>query len=609
MDNGTQSGVGVVPGNAPGTTPPFMPSPSPGQAAGGVDEQTKKILAALTQAATQRRFSGTPRPTAIPGATNPFQAPEYMTNNKNPHAWGAQRLMYGIQSMIGNAVTHQKEQQITKATADWEYAQSALNEYYAAQESGDQNALKTAQGKLDVVFGDPKKLKQMAKALNQDWLNPDKTTVHGEALKRVAAKTQQTDEKKQQAKTGIQKLFGSLLDKVKGQQQPQLTDDEKKRQEQEIINKAPTTSGAFDMSKIRDAAELEKALTESRQKYQYIPTSDGGIAAVNKSNPEDSHKLRYTETGELVSGKPSAKEGQAYMVNGMPQGVFHNGKPVMPTDPDWTPKDQKLFDSTLYSAKEKQFLRVDPAIAAIVGDPPDPKEFKNGRRDPEYGKELATWGEAVFKKQMEKTAASGEARAKAFNQYRPVQVMDADGDVYYTTAAQAIAEGMSGAGEGIKLKSRQAQIGDIETASGKERAAIEAVDKPFTEAQIAKLKFAMTTDDPGLASTEMKALAAEELTPAQQDFVIWTNQLNERAMSLRGVAGIGASAQDVRGAIHAMLPGIGSGSTGMMKKQLDAFDQQVKVLKTGIAKPGKPGTPGAATPDKPTATKGGFQPF
>jgi hypothetical protein len=585
MDNGTQSGLAAVPGNIPTTPPTFA---SPAGAAGGVDEQTKKILTALTQAATQRRATGTPHPSAVPGQSNPFNAPSYMTSGPNPHAWGAERLMYGVQTMIRNAVSRQKEEQITKATADWEYGQSALNEYYAAQQSGDPEALKVAQTKLDVAFGDPKKLKLMAKALNQDWLNPEKTTVHGEALKRVAADTQKKDGQKQQAKSGIQNMFKSLLDKVKGQQ-PQYTDEEKKRMGQEVIEKAPTTTGAFDIKQVNELATLEKTLVEARQKYQYLSAADGTIWAVNKSDRNDAHQLRDTDTGDAIKGKAAAKEGQVYMANGMPAGVFHAGKPVMPGEPEWKPEDQKMFDVAVNGAKEKQFLRVDPAIAAMIGDPPNPADFKGGRNDPAYGKELATWGKAAFDKQLEKAAATGEARAKAFNEYRPVQAMDADGNVYYTTAKKAIEQGLAGAGEGIKLKPREAQINDIQVASQKTRDAINNLDKKFTPDQIAKLYFAMSTEDPSLANTELSTLATQDLTDKQQDFVIWARQLNERAMSLRNVAGMGAGAQDLRTAIRSMIPGIRSGSKEMMNKQLDAFDNQVKILKGGIAHPGKAG--------------------
>jgi hypothetical protein len=36
-----------------------------------------------------------------------------------------------------------------------------------------------------------------------------------------------------------------------------------------------------------------------------------------------------------------------------------------------------------------------------------------------------------------------------------------------------------------------------------------------------------------------------------------------------------------------MIPGVRSGNKQMMNKQLDAFDNQVKILRSGIAHPGK----------------------
>lgn len=225
---------GVVPGNA-ASTPPMFPSPS--QAAAPTDDMTKRLLYAITRAVTQRRAAGTPHPVSVPGGMNPVP-PASLTEGMGKPQANAQRFMYGIQANIRNGVARMKEQQVAKATADWEYAQSALNEYYAAQQSQDPQAMKAAQVKLDAAFGDPKKLKQMAKALNQDWLNPEKTTVYGDALKRVAAKTQQTEQQKEQAKQGIKGIFQKLIQKS---QQPQLTDEEKKKMQQEVIDKAPTT--------------------------------------------------------------------------------------------------------------------------------------------------------------------------------------------------------------------------------------------------------------------------------------------------------------------------------------------------------------------------------
>jgi len=162
---------------------------------------------------------------------------------------------------------------------------------------------------------------------------------------------------------------------------------------------------------------------------------------------------------------------------------------------------------------------------------------------------------------------------------------------------------MAPAEEGIKLKPREVQIHDIEVASSNARDAINGLDKSFSVEQIAKMKYAMTTDDENLANTELAALSSENLSGGQQDFVIWIRQLNERAMSLRNVAGMGVGAQDLRSAIRAMLPSIRSGSKEMMIKQLDAFDNQVSILKGGIAHPGITDTVLIKAPGKDGATK------
>jgi hypothetical protein len=583
MSNGdTQT---VIPGQAPGTTPPILPSPQ--NAAAPIDEQTKKILATLIQNAQRKQFAGQPHPSPIPAGGDMNAARSIGMNTGNPHAWSAQRLMAGIAASIKSAVSKSKEQQVMKAEADWQYASSALNELYAAQASGDKQAEAAAQKKVDLVFGDPKKLKNMAKALNQDWLNPEKTTVYGEALKKVAAQTQQTSDAKQKASSGIKGIFQKLLQR---KQQPQLDDSQKNAMSKEITAKAPIATGALDINSLKSIADFEKAVSAAKEKYQYIPANDGSgtVWAFNKNDSKDAHMVRDSETGQAIKvGKAPAKEGQVYTVNGVPLGVFHGGKPMQPGDEGWSDADAKLFMGAVEGVKEKQALRVDPIIAAQVGDPPMPKDFKKGRSDPEYAAALAAWGKKAEGIKNQMAGASGEARAKAFNEYRPVQVMDADGNVYYTTAKSAIEQGQSGAGEGIKLKPREAQIKDIQVASKSTREAINNLDRDFTPAQIAKLHYAMETEDLGLANTELSTLATQDLTEKQQDFVIWVRQLNERAMSLRNVAGMGTGAQDLRTAIRAMIPGIRSGDKKMMNKQLDAFDNQVSILKTGIAHPGK----------------------
>jgi hypothetical protein len=583
----------VVPGVTPGTTPPFQGGQGQGQGqdpSEQVRQMTQKILATLAQSSQQKKFAGTPHPSAVPGRQDPNAARNIGMNTANQHAWGGQRFMAGLQTMIQNGVAKQKETQMLKAEGDWEYLQSALNEQYVAEASGDQKAMAAAKSKVEAVAGDPKKLKNMAKALNQDWLNPEKTTVHGEALKRVQTKTQQTEAQKSQAKQGLMGIFRKLMSR--GQQQPELTGDERSRMAQEITAKAPTTTAGASVKDQTEAAkgmlDIEKASKEARENY-YPPAADehGVLRSVNKTNPRDVVTIRDSVTGEEVKGISKGGAPKVLQNGAVPYGIARNGKIVTPGSPDWSKDDQAAFDGAMGAAKEKQQLRIDPIIADQVGEPPNPAEYKKGRSDPQYAAALKKYGEEAEAIKNRMVGQQGAARAKAMNEYRPVQVMDPDGNVYYTTAKDAISQGLAGAGEGVKLKPREAQINDIQIASKKTREAINALDKPFDTEQIAKLHMAMTTEDESLANTELSTLATQQLTDKQQDFVIWVRQLNERAMSLRNVAGMGAGAQDLRTAIRAMIPGIRSGDSKMMNKQLDAFDNQVSILKGGIAHPGK----------------------
>src|SRR5882757_6867272 len=211
----------VVPGGpVPITTPQFTGGAAPVPSGGSPDpsqqvsDMTKKLLATIAQASQRRQFAGTPVPAAVPGFKDPAAAQQIGMNTANPSAWGKQRLMSGIATNIQNAVAKQKQQKLLKAEADWSYMAGAMNDLEAAKSSGDPKAVASAQQKVDIVMGDPKKLKEMAKALNQDWLNPDKTTVYGEALKKVTAKAgqdAQTDAQKQQAATGLKGMFQKLL--------------------------------------------------------------------------------------------------------------------------------------------------------------------------------------------------------------------------------------------------------------------------------------------------------------------------------------------------------------------------------------------------------------
>jgi len=264
----TFAGGGVPTSTAAGATPPAP--------ADAVKAMTQRILQTLAQNQQRKQFAGAPVPGAVPGMQDPNAARQIGMNTGNPRAWGGQRLMAGIQTSIQNAVAAKKQRDLLKAEADWGYMASILNEQYAAEASGDKNAMELAQKKVDAFFHDNKKLNNMAKALNQDWLNPEKTTVWTEALKSRVAKTEQTDQQKQQAAQGIKGLFQKLLHR---QQQPQLTPEQQKAMSAEIVKKAPTTPVGTDLKSL----ELQEKVLHDRANEALAAKRDETASAYRKA--------------------------------------------------------------------------------------------------------------------------------------------------------------------------------------------------------------------------------------------------------------------------------------------------------------------------------------
>lgn len=559
----------AAPPQAPAVPIPQIPQQQPQQDPGGVNEKTKQLLQLIMQASQRKQLANT-------GVPRPMQ-------EETPILPGGQATFHNIGAIISNAVAREKNNQLLKAEGDWTYLQSSMNELFQAQQSGDPKAVAAAQAKVDVMMNDPKKLKNMAKALNQDWLNPEKTTVYGEALKNVSAKGQKQDAAKAQARQGIAGIFQKLIQR---RQQPQLSPEQTQAIGREIQAKAPTNQPGLGQEEqlLGHLASLEKAIAASREHYQYIPSADGNVWAVNKDNPKDAHVLRDADSGNPVKGKASAKENQPVMAAGVPVGIMHNGVMVRPGDPDWTPKDQELFTTVKDGIIEKQQLRIDPIIADQLPAAPVPSDFSKGKSDPGYRAALADYGKKAEKIKTDMAVSGQVARALTYNEFRPVQALDAQGNLIWTYAKNAISGGMSPAAPGGQALSSTVQINDIEVASDKFKDAIRNVDKPFTPDQVAKLTLATRTPDEGVSREIFNTIANQDLTDKQQDLVVWMAQVNERAMSLRKIAGQGQGAEDLRGAIRHTIPAVQSGSKEMMLKQIGAFDNQVSILKKGIPK-------------------------
>lgn len=241
-----------------------------------------------------------------------------------------------------------------------------------------------------------------------------------------------------------------------------------------------------------------------------------------------------------------------------------------------------------------------PEVSAQIGNPPVPADFPKGTKDPAYVAANQKWGQQAEAIKNAEAGASGAARGAGFNASKPVEVLDADGNLRYMTAGEAEKQGLASASQGGKVMTRQAQFNDITNASQEVRKAIQAGGNlNFTPSQVAKLTLAMHEKDPDVLNNEIANLATSGLNPQQQDMVTWLYQLQERALSLRNIAGMGQGSETTRMAILKALPSLTSGNQQMALKQLDAFDNMTHNLQQAVPK--AKGAPERTGEKKPTA--------
>ena len=553
----------VVPGQTQGTTPPLLPGSGTPDPAAQVSEMTRRLLATLAQASQRKQFAGTPQPAPVPGQQGMAAARNIGMNTANPHAWGTQRFLAGLGATISNAVAKKKQQDVLKAESDWEYMKSALDELYAAQSSKDPNAIKQAQAKVDVVMGDPKKLKNMAKALNQDWLNPEKTTVYGEALKKVNAKTQQKDQQqqqqaqqKQQAAQGLKGMMQKLLQR---QQQPQLSDEQKKQMGAEIQAKAPTTAvGGMSVKDELDAAktveELARAQKELRgpgaaDKFDVkaIKDADGSekLVAIDKTDPTKPYIEIKSASGEKAKPgeKKSPNEGKLEIVQGIPTGrVMHGGQYVSPSQSGYSEEDKK---------------------AVMLG-----------------------MGAAGLSQQQKEKLA--QVRATSFATERaantPIAVTDNEtGEAGYAPMLD-VARNPSKyvqSGEAEKIAARDSVHRSLNANFGALAKDLDKLPNGLDTETQAMISAAMRSDNPGMFETMIVNKVKQNAPDAVLQYITDMKVMQEDILVLRNVGGMGQGSESMRAAITRMIPGTGTSSVKEAKMQMEAAKRTSESLFKG----------------------------
>lgn len=318
---------------------------------------------------------------------------------------------------------------------------------------------------------------------------------------------------------------------------------------------------------------------------------DTAVAAGQQPDPNDVGLVRAN--AEVTSGNAiSRAAGQApkfqYAKDGTPMSITTGGKTYSQSNIANAPDDvqqqwQQAQDALNTTKAGVQAAVKKYGLLSLENPPPDPAKYKQGASDQQYAKDVSAWAKEIDDNYTQEQVRLAGARGAAFQSNRPVNVLMADGSLRVVSAGRAESEGLTPAAQGVQAMGRNAQIEDIynglQTMEGvlNENGVLK-----WNPGQVGYMQSAFRSDDPGAAAAAWQSLVKSGLSPEQMDFVVAMQQLDERIMSLRNVAGMGAGSDQLREAILRTVPGITTGTPALARKQLDALTNEVDNLSMGI---------------------------
>ncbi len=260
-------------------------------------------------------------------------------------------------------------------------------------------------------------------------------------------------------------------------------------------------------------------------------------------------------------------------------GVDTAAKPLK--EPKYDTATGQIFDPNAGIAYSETDENLPPNIA---------KEFQSA-------KVQTARKEAAAQKRVQMAASS---RVSAYLQGRVYDALDSDtGSLVKVTGAEvANNKGKyAPAGPAITAKNRIAIFNEIDYTSGMLNEAISKLpDTAFDATSRAQIAGVLRDEQPRAALYNfLTSDVAATLSPQQIEYVTALVSMDESAMSLRSLGGMGAGSDQLRGAIVKMLPGAGTPSRGYAQRQMVLFDGEVKALKTSIPNIGEPGRGGGQT--------------
>jgi hypothetical protein len=202
---------------------------------------------------------------------------------------------------------------------------------------------------------------------------------------------------------------------------------------------------------------------------------------------------------------------------------------------------------------------------------------------------------AAIDYKTEEAKKVAEGRGKGYAEFRPQAVADSFDNNNITTMTQAeIAEGnkkepgrfkLITPSEYAKAENRTALLGDIRMNIDATKESLGGLTNDFDQKQRFKIYEAMKVEHPsGAIGNLIAGEFGKSLTPDQQQYLVDISALQENAMAMRSVLGMGQGSEDLRNAIRATIPSAGTYSKSYASKQLKKFDQILNRLESGVLK-------------------------
>lgn len=420
--------------------------------------------------------------------------------------------------------------------------------------------------RLNALFSGPagqKRLKNFAKVFQQPWMNDGKSTAHTEGLKRFL-------QLKPMSKA-LEGMAEHILGRKQQQQaqpqgqqkpqQPQQGQPQQQAQQQsgaDMLNQIPRKVTPPDEKMLAQYSEYLKAVEAVRNRYDFKFDSNGTPFWFDKRTHAAGKVEFQDKDGNTVSPKMLVKGRTGIAtVNGVPIGVYG------PTD-----------DGT-YGVKT-------PDMKSWNGD--DAKQF-------EAAKVAYAQGEANKNKRI---AWGAEMRAKMWGKYArpPMSVYDAEtGNMVMATQQQITEhpEKYAGASPAMQLTNRLNLFNEISGTEEELKRTISGMGmQTFSEEARAKISAVLSLDSqtPGVYKLAMdeflRTNVADSLTREQVEYVTALAAMEESALSLRTLGGMGQGSDMMRAAILRMVPGAGTPSGAYALRQLQLFDIEMKGLKKAM---------------------------